>query len=260
MKVIRRDLGSEFNEIEIIPISDTHIGDKETNLKALKKTIDYIKNTPNVYTILNGDLLNNAIRSSVSDIYSATFNPEQQMDTLVELFEPIKDKILAVLEGNHEHRSYKETGIRITKNFCYRLGIVDIFTDDVFMLFVSFGLPFPTRINRRHTFSIFSVHGSSGGKYVGGKLRGVESLSGIIDADIYLHSHTHTPAAFKLDYFRSNSRTKTVQQVTKLFVNSTAWLGYGGYGAVNGYKPATIAPTKIKLVGDGKIKYANCEI
>jgi len=260
MKTIKRDLGSQFNNIEIIPISDTHIGDMVTDMKALKKTLQYIQDTPNVYTILNGDLLNNAIKSSVSDIYSATLNPEEQMATLIELFEPIKDKILAVLEGNHENRSYKETGMRTTKNFCYRLGIVDRFTDDVFTLFVSFGLPQQSRPNRRHTFSIFSRHGNSGGKYVGGKLRGVESMAGVVDADIYLHSHTHTPASFKLDYFRSNCRTKTVTQVTKMFVNSNAWLGYGGYGAVGGYKPATIAPVTIKLFGDGKYKWATCEL
>jgi len=259
MKTIKVDLGSHFNEVEIVPISDSHIGD-DYNEKLLRDTIEYVRITPNAYTILNGDMLNNALKTSVSDIYSAIIQPEEQIEKLVELFMPIKEKILAVLSGNHEARTYKATGIDIVKNFCYRLGIVDKYSSGNFMLFISFGLPFISRPNRRHTFSLYSTHGASGGKLVGSKMNALERLSGIIDADIYLHSHTHTPATFKLDYFRSNNRTKTVAQVTKLFVNTNAWLNYGGYGETMGFKPSTVTPVKINLIGSKQKCYATCEI
>jgi len=279
MKTIKADLGSHFDKIEIVPISDSHIGD-DYNEKSLRTTIEYIRVTPNAYTILNGDLINNALKTSVSDIYSAIMQPEAQIEKLIELFTPIKDKILAVLGGNHEARTYKLTGMDVIKNFCYRLGIVDKYSTGNFMLFISFGLPFETRpnrrytfslysthgasggklVNRRYTFSLYSTHGASGGKLVGSKMNALERLSGIVDADIYLHSHTHTPATFKLDYFRSNSRTKTVSQVTKLFVNTNAWLNFGGYGETMGFKPSTVTAVKINLIGSKQKCYATCEI
>ena len=260
MKVIKHDLGSHFNKIEIVPMGDTHVGSPEMNEKKIRETVEYVRVTPNAYVVMTGDAIDNAIKTSISDIYTATMQPEAQIEKLLELFNPIKDKILAIQAGNHSMRSYRLTGIDIIKNFAYRMGIDDYYTAGNFMLFVSFGLPFPTRPNRRHTFSLYSTHGSTGGKTVGGKLGGLEKMAGVIDADIYLHAHVHTPATFKLNFFRSNSRTKTVQEVTKLFVNSNAWLDFGGYGEVKGYRPATISKVRIKLEGVGDKKYATCEL
>ena len=47
MKIIKVDLGKDLKELHIIPISDVHIGDKLTNYKLLKETLeteDLIKN------------------------------------------------------------------------------------------------------------------------------------------------------------------------------------------------------------------------
>ena len=46
MKVIKKELGKGKEKITIIPISDVHIGDKQTDLKSFKETIDRIKNEP----------------------------------------------------------------------------------------------------------------------------------------------------------------------------------------------------------------------
>lgn len=261
MEIIKQNLGSKFSEIEVIPFSDIHIG-ANVDYKILKDTIKYIEDTPNAYTMLNGDLLNNAIKTSVSDIYSEFINPDAQLEKLVELFKPIKHKILCVLSGNHEDRTWKLTGIDIVKNFCYRLRIEDRYSSGNVMMFLSFGnkrgeLATP----RPFTFSLYAMHGSGGGKLIGGKMNTLERMSGIVDADIYLHSHTHTPATFKLDFIRVNHEKKSVKQVTKLFVNTNAWLEYGGYGEVKGYKPSTITPVKIKLKGiDRNKQYATCEL
>ena len=56
MKVIKRDLGSDVKKLTIIPISDVHIGDKTANLKAFKEVIERIRNEPNTYAIINGDI------------------------------------------------------------------------------------------------------------------------------------------------------------------------------------------------------------
>ena len=44
MKIIKKDLGKEIEKITIIPISDVHIGDKTSNLKAFKEVLERIKN------------------------------------------------------------------------------------------------------------------------------------------------------------------------------------------------------------------------
>ena len=79
MKIININLGKDLKELHIIPISDVHIGDKLTNYKLLKEVLEKIKNTPNVYTILNGDLCNTALKNSKSDVYSDNLSPMEQI-------------------------------------------------------------------------------------------------------------------------------------------------------------------------------------
>ena len=64
-------------------------------------------------------------------------------------------------------------------------------------------------------------------------------MAATVDADIYVHSHTHLPMIFTESYFRTNAGNSSVQEVEKLFVNTGATLQYGGYGQRNVFKPAS---------------------
>ena len=101
----------EDNNIQIYVLSDMHIGDVNADLPTLKKIIEHIRNTPNMYVILLGDILNTALKTSKSDIYSETLNVMEAQKLALELLLPIKDKILAMTPGNHENRVWKEVGV-----------------------------------------------------------------------------------------------------------------------------------------------------
>ena len=111
-----------------------------------------IEQDPNGYVILNGDLINNAIKTSVSDTYMETMSPEKQIDTLVELFTPIKDRILSIVTSNHEERTWRLVGLDPTRNFAYKLGLSDLYNPVSNILFVSFGKS-RKRENRRNTLA-----------------------------------------------------------------------------------------------------------
>lgn len=57
----------ELKSAEIHIFADEHIGDEFSDLESLKKRIEYVKNAPNAYCILNGDILDNATTDSVGD-------------------------------------------------------------------------------------------------------------------------------------------------------------------------------------------------
>lgn len=139
MKVININLGKDLKELRIIPISDVHIGDKLTNYKLLKEVLETIKNTPNVYTIINGDFCNTALKNSKSDIYSEELTPMEEINRMLELLTPIKEKILVIGTGNHESRITKETGIDVVKLVAKQLGIEDRYADSWWYLFLRFG-------------------------------------------------------------------------------------------------------------------------
>lgn len=93
--------------LEIVPLADIHLGDPETQMNVITTEIEKIKSKPNRYCILAGDLMNTAIKTSISDTYSETLTPQQQLDKCIELFEPIRNKILCIITGNHEERISK---------------------------------------------------------------------------------------------------------------------------------------------------------
>ena len=101
MRIIKIDLGDKYKEIKVLPISDMHIGDGNCNIEAIKKVIEEIKDSSNTFTILNGDLINNGVKNSVSNVYDEKLTPMEQIVKLCDLLEPIKDKILVIHPGNH---------------------------------------------------------------------------------------------------------------------------------------------------------------
>lgn len=115
MKPIKCDLPSELDSVELYDLADFHIGDMMCDFKLIKALIEHIRDTPNAYCILGGDLMDTAIASSVGDTYGANLQPMEQLKMCVKLFAPIKGKILCILHGNHENRVYKSDGIDITE-------------------------------------------------------------------------------------------------------------------------------------------------
>ena len=118
----------DISQLEIHPFADEHIGDEYCDIKRLLAIIDYVKNTPNAYCILNGDIVDNATKTSIGDTYTQEFNPMEQLQKAVEMLSPIKDKILCITHGNHENRTYKKEGINLSYLIAAQLGLQDRYT------------------------------------------------------------------------------------------------------------------------------------
>ena len=246
MKAIRCDL-PYAETIEIHPMADLHIGDFNADFKLIMERIEHIKNTPNAYCILDGDLMDTAVCTSIGDTYGANLQPMEQLKQCVKIFEPIKDKILAVLPGNHENRVYKTDGLDITEIMCSQLGIHEKYSPTTALLFIRFG---KSKCHKRpQLYTAYVTHGSGGGRKEGGKVNRLADLASIVDADIYIHAHTHLPLVFKESFFRVSGSNSSVALVDKMFVNTSASLDYGGYGDKQGYKPASKKSPVIYLDG-----------
>lgn len=248
MKVINKVLSNNFEELELYVLGDLHIEDKLCDRKQFAKWINEVKAQANRYVILNGDLIDNATKSSVGDTYEATLTPGEALDLLTELLEPIKDRILVISEGNHENRTYRNDGIRLMELVADRLGVRDCYAPSASCLFVSFGKN-KGRGNRQTVYSIYSKHGSGGGKAIGGKANALLAMSETIDADIYIHNHTHVPISTKNNFFRSDYRNRQVTEVKHTFLNGNSFLKFGGYGEAMGFRPSSVDYPKLVLNG-----------
>lgn len=250
MKTISVSLPSEIDTLRIEVFADLHIGDRQCDMQLIRRRIDAVADDDNTYCILNGDILNNATKTSVSDCYSESMSPMEQIQQAVELFGPVKDKILAITTGNHERRTYNKEGIDLMEVFARQVGLYDRFSPAAALLFVSFGAESRRKSDgRKMTYSLLINHGSGGGRKEGAKAIRLADMASVADADIYIHSHTHLPMILKQSYYRVNPSNRSAALVTKLFVNSAASLDYGGYGEAQEYKPACKDTPTIYLDG-----------
>ena len=259
MKVIKIDLPRELSSIELHTFADEHIGDQHSDIKRVMERIEYVKNTPHAYCILNGDIIDNATKTSIGDTYTQVFSPMEQLAKAVELFAPIKDKILCITHGNHENRTYKKEGINLSRLIAEQLGLADRYTPTSAAMFVRVGENARGQKEskgsgrlRQICYTLYVLHGSGGGRKEGAKAIRLADMASIIDTDIYIHSHTHLPMIMKQGYHRIDDRNNAVAHVTKLFVNTAANLDYGGYGEAGEFKPTSKDTPIIYLSGTKK--------
>lgn len=252
MKAIKIDLSEELKEIEIMPVADYHWADPNSDHAKILEDIAYISEHENCYCVLNGDLMDCAIASSVGDTYGATLTPMEELSVCVELFKPIKDKILCVVPGNHEARHYRTNGIDMTLLMCQQLGIEERYSPTTALLFIRFGTTSGHSHNRKMAYTMYVSHGNGGGRKEGGKLQRLVDLSTIVDADIYVCGHVHLPAMLKDGFARPNMGNSSITYGTRLYINTSAKLNYGGYGDTGGFKPPCLDTPIITLNGTHK--------
>lgn len=252
MKVIKIDLPEEQEKVEIHLFADEHIGDPNSDIKRLKERINVVANNPNAYCIMNGDIMDNATKTSIGDAYISEFNPMQQLQIAVELFSPIKKKILAITHGNHEARTYRKEGIDLSYMISAQLGLTDRYSQTSALIFLRFGKGKNHGRNgglAKQIYTIYMLHGGGGGRKEGAKAIRLADMASIIDTDIYIHSHTHLPMIMKQAHYRIDKINNSVSLVDKLFVNTASNLDYGGYGEAQEFKPSSKDTPVIYLSG-----------
>ena len=258
-KLIVRDFDTD---ITIYPISDVHLGSLEHNKKEWDKFVNKIANEPNSYIILAGDLMNNATRSSVSNIFEETLRPSEQKKRLIKYLTPIKDKIICAVSGNHERRSGKDADDDPTYDIMCKLDLEDIYRQN--MAFVKLQLGTPEQIKKRQaaTYTFVVTHGSGGGIFTGSAVNKNERFGYVVDGmDCLIVGHTHKGAISKPSKIVIDPRNNVVSMKSFTVVSCQAWMNYGGYAAQKMLLPSTNATSegsqKITLSSNNRKKAIN---
>lgn len=260
MRVITRVFEGQTEPLVIIPLADTHIGDSHCDMELINNTIQRILDSPNTYTILDGDLLNVALAGSPSNVYRETMSPSDQLIKCSEMFQPLADagKILACLPGNHEERASKAAGVDMTELFCRQLGIEDVYSPTSALVFLRFGANAVKGKKYKLVYSIYVNHGRGGGRRPGGKINALEDMARIVTADIYLMGHTHQPAVFRNAHYIATPQC-TISKREQVFVNTASFLDWdGSYGDRLAYIPNSKKMPVIQL--DPGIHHINVTI
>ena len=213
-------------KLNIYPLGDVHIGSKECDLELLKQWIEMVKNDPNGYVVIVGDMMNMGLKNSKSNVYEEKLSPMEQKELCYELLNPIAQKILAGCSGNHEYRSVRETGTNPLYDVFCRLRIEDRYRENACFLKLTVG----KNGRNPNTYGVVLTHGSSKNK----DLTWTYAIDGC-DCFISGHTHlgTHQPCGkIRMDLTHNKVKTVGYQHIVVIPFQS-----YGGYAIRGKYIP-----------------------
>ena len=239
--------------IRIYPISDVHLGaqehlEREWNLF----TANFLKDQ-NAYLILDGDLINNGIKSSVSNVYAERMRPREQKRQMVEMLTPLRDRILCLVPGNHEWRSAREVDDEPTYDIACKLDLEHLYRENAAFVKIQMGDNRKGYGEKNPTYSLAVSHGSANGALTGGAVNKAERTAYTLDGvDVVVQGHTHKPFLTAPSKLVMDCRLNRVIERPVGVVNATSWMCYGGYAMRKGMLPQGYRPQVITLEGKRK--------
>ena len=245
------------HDIRIIPLYDIHLGSQECMEQELIAFVNMVKETPNDYVILGGDLIDNGTRSSVTNPFRATMPPSQQKREMANILAPIRDRILCIIPGNHERRSGKDADDDPCYDIASKLDIDHLYRENIAFMKIQMGEERKPNGSgngyARPTYTLVVSHGSGGGILTGGAVNRSERFGYVIDGmDALIVGHTHKPYTTQPGKIYFDAHNNRVSVKPFKVISATSWLNYGGYAAQKMLLPSSHCLTKLTLCGKTK--------
>ena len=237
------------NDIDIYPISDVHLGAVEHAEPEWQNFLKKVE-SDNAYVILAGDLLNNSTRGTrFANPFDEVLRPREAKRRMVEYLEPIKDRILCVVSGNHEQRTIRDSDQDMTYDICAKLNVEHLYRENIAFMLVSCGRR-NTENKALSTFSFCVTHGTGGGIYTGAAVNRSERFGNVVEGvDCIVTGHVHKGFVSKPAKIVLDARNGVVSMKHYVVISCVSWLNYGGYAARAMMLPAQICdPQRLRLM------------
>ena len=228
--------------IRIYPLVCMHLGARQCDYRFLQEHIKRIADDPLARWVYMGDGGEVVTKHSKGAVFEQLLSPQAQLEAVADLLEPVRDKGLFGIRGNHGHRVYKETGLSFDNTLCYRLGIP--FLGVAAMAHFDAG---------ETTYTAYFHHGTESGTSLRAKITSAEGLARFINADAIFTAHSHvamelTPAPLiEADSRNRRLRTKLRHQ----YICGCAYDSREGYAEEKGYSPLTPSYISVEFASEG---------
>lgn len=240
-------------DITIVPLADVHIGSPGCMEEEFIDFLGRVALTPNVYLALGGDLVDNVTRNSVGSVFTQRYRPADQKKLIAKLLEPVRDRILVAVQGNHEARSMKDADDCPLYDIMCKLDIEHLYRENIAFVKIQMGDNRNQKGSFNPTYVLAVTHGNGGGMYTGGAVNRNERFGYVIDGiDALITGHTHKPVVSSPGKIKVDPRQNTISVVPFKVITATSWLEYGGYAAKKMLLPATHTLQTMTLKGKKK--------
>ena len=228
------------DKLEFMHLTDLQYGSDTFQEERFIEFRDWIVGRPNCFVFLGGDLIDAATPISIANPYTNTMEPSKQVMHLVELLQPLQNRILGSVGGNHERRTAKTFGdagrlIATLLKIPYSRGVQHI---DI--------------IYGKHTpFKISLWHGSGAGRTKGAKAMMVHRFMQQADSQVYLTGHLHDVVVL-YDWRQSRTPDRRIKLTKIAGIMSSSFQGYwNSYAESFGLSPSDTMMARIILEPSG---------
>ena len=240
-----------FNKryFNLYPIGDWHLGSLQCNEDFVKQTIQEIKNDEDGWWVGMGDLMENAIVGSLSDVYTQNIPPKEQMEYIVDLLKPIKEKGLFLIAGNHERRTHRMVGLIPEQFISMELGIP-------YKGFSCLAV-FEVKSKTPHGFECYFHHNYGGGWTTGAKVNKADSLRKIVPtADAIFSGHFHITSRIPVVWYGAG-RKKIIKYIGYDYITGSSLEWDKSYAEEKGKPAASCEFIRVRFIGNTSGKTDN---
>ena len=268
-QLIDIQLENYFDTWSLYPIGDLHKGHVGHDKFKLRKVVKEIEDNPNARWIGMGDYgeyidwLDKRFDPDTVDKDMRVFEFKDIAQALnqriIKDLEPIKDKCIGLLRGNHEKVYTDRKSFDPANDLAERFNVKYL------------GYESMTRISvkgpdgkRRYSLVVFAHHGFGGGKKPGSHANNMLDMVTGYEADLYILNHNHRIITMKSVRQHLNSSGNLVNKV-QAFINGGSFLnmkqdGIEGYEVKKGLLPLPVGCPHVNISCDWKHSTANMEL
>lgn len=222
--------------------------------KSFYKTLDWIQENE-CFVILMGDygecINAKDPRHDYNALDSDYATPDKQYRKTLEDLEPIKDKVLFMLDGNHESSFWRRHNHNYTAWVAHDLGVPYLGISG-YLLF-KFWRKTGKGYSRR-TLEAYAHHGYAGGRTAGYQVKVIHDMKKVFpSAHMYLMGHNHQLGeALPRTYLYVDKRTEQIRAFTQHFFFTGSYIkghekGRGSYVEARAYPPTMIGSPVIEV-------------
>lgn len=239
-------LETKEKSITLYPFVCWHVGAPQSDYEFIDQMVRRLEDDPFGRGIYMGDGGECVTKNSKGLIYEQTMAPQEQLNYLKHKLDPVREKMLFGIKGNHGWRTFKDSGLGFDESLCLALGIPYFGTSVFWNLLVN-----------RSSYDIYTHHGVDSGVAIGTKINKAKKFEEVVVADAIMSAHSHICAvvpphhrAFLIDNKTGEKESRIRWRTTHGYICGCAYDSRTGYAEDKAYPP--ILPAHIAITFGGR--------